>query len=806
MASMMHRPQFQKPKEGQRKFSPPGPTYMSDDQIATYLKDLRTNRPTRPGGSRPLPVRPTTAPTHPHDDLPPRAASAMSSYGPPRTQSSPPSAEARFPRATSSLSNHRPASALGGPTGRPLVQEPRTIPIRQTVSPAQVFSRVEQIPARPTYRENPQRRIEKEEARSLRDALQEMDLHDEHDLHAAAQDEATELVWMHQNPGIPYKNPYAPYQNPDLQDLQQSPPRSSFASQNGAASSPTARRDSRRLMFQGSTVSHSGTNGFRGSDRKSSVEGGSQTILEEEGSSPTKSPTKGGSMRRSMKVNFALPQEDEPTVTSGDNHGLGSASVRNETSRGIFRNPNDQIYEEPHLSPRKDEGGRSIFSRSDSSALKSKPRNALPRGSRPLPGRFGSLSFVDKLSRFEIHKNPPSQTRNPEYTTNEPRSQEAPPEPEAPQQQIPTKDGLEIRSDELRAATSKKLRDRSTRLPMPTAVSDRAGRPIVSFDPRWKPTEAQSPPKRDKGWDATPQPPPPAPTIEVSEASSVPVINLPDDKEPTISEISGSRGGSGMAVKPLPTPPKSNAGLNRAPPKTATTSTSRWLSTYTRSGVPTAKCESCTLPIAGKIVTAAGTRFHPECFVCHHCQTPLECVAFYQEPDAKRAERLAESAADDEEARTLRFYCHLDFHELFSPRCKSCKTPIEGEVVVACGAEWHVGHFFCAECGDPFSSEKPFVEKDGFAWCLQCHSRRTAPRCLGCKKPVLDDVVISAIDGQWHDQCFVCHECGDGFGPEGRYFVREGEPKRTAKGRIIGGPVQLAVCERCEGIRLKASP
>lgn len=48
----------------------------------------------------------------------------------------------------------------------------------------------------------------------------------------------------------------------------------------------------------------------------------------------------------------------------------------------------------------------------------------------------------------------------------------------------------------------------------------------------------------------------------------------------------------------------------------------------------------------------------------------------------------------------LRFYCHLDYHEFFSPRCKSCKTPIEGEVVVACGAEWHVGHFFCAQCGD----------------------------------------------------------------------------------------------------------
>lgn len=95
------------------------------------------------------------------------------------------------------------------------------------------------------------------------------------------------------------------------------------------------------------------------------------------------------------------------------------------------------------------------------------------------------------------------------------------------------------------------------------------------------------------------------------------------------------------------------------------------------------------------------------------------------------------------------------------------------------------------------------MEKDGYAWCLRCHSRRTASRCMGCKQPVLDDVVVTALGGQWHDKCFVCHECGGGFGPEGRFFVRQGEPKKTAKGRIIGGPVQLAVCEKCEAIRLK---
>ena len=69
--------------------------------------------------------------------------------------------------------------------------------------------------------------------------------------------------------------------------------------------------------------------------------------------------------------------------------------------------------------------------------------------------------------------------------------------------------------------------------------------------------------------------------------------------------------------------------------------------------------------------------------------------------------RKEEEDGHGEEGMAMRFYCHLDFHELFSPRCGSCRTPIEGEVVVACGKEWHVGHFFCAECGDV--STLPFL-------------------------------------------------------------------------------------------------
>jgi hypothetical protein len=163
--------------------------------------------------------------------------------------------------------------------------------------------------------------------------------------------------------------------------------------------------------------------------------------------------------------------------------------------------------------------------------------------------------------------------------------------------------------------------------------------------------------------------------------------------------------------------------------------------------------------------------------VCHQCHTNLELVAFYPEPEKQRTERLeriaarqagahvpgTENMSDDEFLQleyedgdgTLRFYCHLDFHELFSPRCKSCKTPIEGEVIVACGAEWHVGHFFCAQCGDPFDSSTPFVEKDGYAWCVGCHTNRYSSKCRKCKKPVTE-TVLKAQGYDWHAECFVC--------------------------------------------------
>ena len=70
----------------------------------------------------------------------------MSSYAAPGVQSAEPVVEEESPppRATSALSNYRTNStrmSLGSSAGRPLAQEPRTVPIRKNVSPTRVFSR-----------------------------------------------------------------------------------------------------------------------------------------------------------------------------------------------------------------------------------------------------------------------------------------------------------------------------------------------------------------------------------------------------------------------------------------------------------------------------------------------------------------------------------------------------------------------------------------------------------------------------------------------------------------------------------------
>ncbi|XP_038648727.1 paxillin a isoform X8 [Scyliorhinus canicula] len=164
-------------------------------------------------------------------------------------------------------------------------------------------------------------------------------------------------------------------------------------------------------------------------------------------------------------------------------------------------------------------------------------------------------------------------------------------------------------------------------------------------------------------------------------------------------------------------------------------------------------CAACNKPIAGQVVTAMGRTWHPEHFVCIHCQEEIGSRNFFE--------------------RDGQPYCENDYHNLFSPRCYYCNGPILDKVVTALDKTWHPEHFFCAQCGAFFGPDG-FHEKDGKAYCRKDYFDMFAPKCGGCARAILENY-ISALNSLWHPECFVCRECFTPF-INGSFFEHEGQP------------------------------
>jgi len=908
---------------------------LQDDVIGQYLKNLRTQSSSRPSGSRPPPPskfaslrRTETVPIEEHtsNERPPL----------PTSNSMPvlPGQKFAHRRAESDTRIRSPFA------GRPLARSPSATPeqpIPRCESPTETTRPAElKRPMSMTYMENGRRWMEKEEAKSLRMALEDMDLEEEKKVHEAAQEEAAELVWKHKFPDASYKNPDAAYSNPDTAKAD-TDPRKDYRSHlkrgsyqrthsqeqvpllesrksSGVGSRPVS-MDIPTIPKRGSTElqrrvspppgppgtisghmslrktrtpsgkSYGGLAEAVASDiakahRKTSGGGGSKRIMSGDKKmfmhrndkiweDPQEEPTP----PKRLPAIEVLPAIEEPEKSRGveleKSRDFRPAPTAVQPSAYVRKNPFSRVRMQQdrlvhsNSAPLLPVVGKShgvgiqrkstvdeVGSRFVTDDLRPEGRKDSDGTTRELPRASEPLLPTKKHDRIEIQRNPPSQSRKAWYMSNEPLPPTPPSSRDEPADEVspkvtPTKNGIEVRSDDLRAATSKQRKDRSPRLPQPTMVSDKPGRPIVSFQHQREKvleevhTAAVEPLRISKGADSARTSPnpffdppkisapiskPPLPTFSFSDDAPsfnvphinvssgftppIPIICTPDEptiptivlpEEPDFAEagLQSAPVTPGINIPPPPTfsfsgpedstpAPSKQPSSGRPLPKparplphhSATAPLPKSLPHYTPTIRQTgALCAHCALPIAGRILSAAGERFHPSCFVCHQCHTNLECVAFYPEPDNKREQRferiqarqsgfsvpvpddwteediLQQEIEDGDEA--LRFYCHLDFHEFFSPRCKSCKTPIEGEVIVACGAEWHQGHFFCAQCGDPFDSTTPFVEKDGYAWCVGCHTNRYSSKCRKCRKPVTE-LVVKALGSDWHDRCFVC--------------------------------------------------
>lgn len=955
-----------------RKVTPPGPAYMSNDQFASYLSELRSNRVARPGGARP---QPSGARPPPGRSLTNRSSTGR--FSPDSQAESLPAIE-RTPSHVSSIAAGSIASRYSSVTGRSQRDYyPASSSTSVPLKPSEV------VPSS-KYMERGQRWMEKEEATSLRDAMEELDLRQQHKeasqgtlngdpeeetrVYEAALDEAAELVWQHQNGG-PKPRPDGPYRyRPHLR-------------KNSYAHARTASVDSNGQSFtqKSRSVSGSSTDSDDGSrQNRTSMEQG-----EESG----RSRSKYGSVGR-------------PGQFSERRRTSAKRNISGEIGRPFTE---DQIWEEPEAMQSGD-GGSS--GRASPEKLSDKATNPLNRVRfEPVQEEPGTPK---SLNRVEIYRNPPTKSRNPDYTIN-------PDTPPRADDKVERINGMEVRGQDIREATSMRLKDRSPKLPEPTAVSDSPGRPIVSFDAKWRapdestdahpdrtnpPAPAPVPartyipyypgaqlvevpgvavaeegtaksrasvpsvavdageerrrelpsinvpsiniapseergrfserprdlptvnvpsiskaaseergrfserprdlptvnvpsnniaPSEDRGRfserprdlptvnvpsisvaapesrprdlptfnvpsicvasasedrprakgrsrdlptvnvpsisvaapERKPRDLPPTnapsisvaapggrardlpkidvPTIAVDEAPSgpsIPVIATPDDK-PTRDSRSGSS-------RPLPTPAARGQARPLPQPR------GHWSPASGAASRTATTCHECRFPIEGRFVSLAGgpERFHPYCFSCYTCGTNLQAMEISPEPDHVREERISRirrraagemldeqpgmTMAEDGDER-LRFFCHLDWHEQFAPRCKHCTTPIMGEHIVALGEHWHYGHFFCAECGDPFEHGMTHIEKDGYAWCVNCQTKRTerrAPKCRKCNVAVIGQY-IQALGGEWHEHCFRCAECEGGF-DDGQIFT-----KIVPQGTIV-------LCTGCRAMELKA--
>ncbi|XP_067151587.1 leupaxin [Apteryx mantelli] len=168
---------------------------------------------------------------------------------------------------------------------------------------------------------------------------------------------------------------------------------------------------------------------------------------------------------------------------------------------------------------------------------------------------------------------------------------------------------------------------------------------------------------------------------------------------------------------------------------------------------PKGACAACRKPIAGKVLTALGRAWHPEHFACARCGQELGGRPFFE--------------------RGGQAYCEEDYHQAFSPRCAYCAAPIRQKVLTALDQTWHPEHFFCAHCGKVFGDDG-FHERNGKPYCRQDFLAMFAPKCQGCERPVTDDY-LSALQGVWHPECFVCADCLCCFA-SGSFFELEGRP------------------------------
>eukprot|EP01129_Flabellula_baltica_P008894 TRINITY_DN355_c0_g1_i3.p1 TRINITY_DN355_c0_g1~~TRINITY_DN355_c0_g1_i3.p1 ORF type:complete len:413 (-),score=85.46 TRINITY_DN355_c0_g1_i3:89-1327(-) len=159
------------------------------------------------------------------------------------------------------------------------------------------------------------------------------------------------------------------------------------------------------------------------------------------------------------------------------------------------------------------------------------------------------------------------------------------------------------------------------------------------------------------------------------------------------------------------------------------------------------ECAACGEMIFGQVISAAGSHYHPDHFICEYCSQPFPNGRFIKGPDDL-------------------LYCERDYQELYAKRCHVCKATISGPAVNVKGTYFHKEHFCCVTCGTSLIGKKAKLDPDNKdAYCNTCMAKRKPDvigeehMCGRCKRPIIGPYLL--LHGQYlHPEHFRCTECG----------------------------------------------
>ncbi|KAI9316614.1 hypothetical protein BX666DRAFT_2136106 [Dichotomocladium elegans] len=163
----------------------------------------------------------------------------------------------------------------------------------------------------------------------------------------------------------------------------------------------------------------------------------------------------------------------------------------------------------------------------------------------------------------------------------------------------------------------------------------------------------------------------------------------------------------------------------------------------TASAIPL--CSRCHQPLGNRLVRALEGTFHPECFTCMDCNSPVAAKFFPFETN---------------DGQTLPL-CERDYFKRLGLVCDHCQEPLRGPYIIALDKKYHTDHFTCSACSVVFGPEDSYYEHDGQVFCHYHYSTQFAVSCAGCEMAILKQYVeIDRKDviEHWHPECYMIHK------------------------------------------------